>query len=60
MKPKKKPVTLEALYPNARARRAADAAIDALPTTSTTLAAALDIYDEAYVQAGGKSPWRKP
>lgn len=50
---------LEELYPNGRCRQAADAAIDALPMTAT-LQEAVDSYDQAYVDAGGKSPWRKP
>lgn len=52
-----KNMTVEQLYPSARCRAAAYAAVDALPV-SATIAEALDAFDQAYVDAGGRSPWR--
>ena len=56
----RKGMKLEELYPNGRCRQAADAAIDALDPSKTTISEMLDSWDAAYVAAGGKSPWRKP
>ena len=50
---------VEDLYPNKRCRDAADRAVDAL-AVSEPMSAFLDAWDEAYVRAGGKSPWRGP
>jgi len=55
----KRGTTVEQLYPNKRCRDAADKAVDALDPKRVTLADALDAFDQAYVDAGGKSPWRK-
>ena len=51
---------VEDLYPNKRCRDAADKAVDAMPVSeSTALSAFLDAWDAAYVEAGGRSPWRR-
>lgn len=54
----RKGMKLEELYPNGRCRQAADAAVDKVDPVATSFAAALDLWDQAYVDAGGKSPWR--
>ena len=59
MKRYTKDTPVEVLYPNGRCRQAAYAAIDAISVTAT-IQEALDVFDQAYVDAGGRSPWRKP
>lgn len=49
---------VEDLYPNKRCRDAADKAVDAMPV-SESMSAFLDAWDAAYVEAGGRSPWRR-
>lgn len=51
-------VKVEDLYPNKRCRDAADKAVDAMPV-SESMSAFLDAWDAAYVEAGGRSPWRR-
>jgi hypothetical protein len=57
----KKPIrqyqTVEQLYPNAKARRKADEAIDKLDA-KLPMTVFLDAWDQAYVDAGGQSPFR--
>ena len=54
---KKDKDSLARLYLSEAGRDAADAAIDALPM-STTLAEAVDAWDEAYFRTTGHSPFR--
>jgi hypothetical protein len=51
-----KPV--DALYPDPKGRRAADAIVDELPMT-TTLQEAVDAWEAEYHRVTGSSPWRK-
>jgi hypothetical protein len=56
---KRKQPTVEELFPNARARKAADEAIDLLDP-SLPMTTFLDCWENAYhVASGGKSPFRK-
>lgn len=50
--------TVESLFPNASARRAADKAIDAL-TVSLPMSAFLDAWEAAYFENAKVSPFRK-
>lgn len=54
----KRTSTIEKLFPCARARDAADKAVDALPVTAT-MAEHLDAWEQAYFDIAGKSPFRK-
>jgi hypothetical protein len=57
MKRKPRSLTVEELFPNARARKVADEAIDKLDP-KLPMTAYLDAFESAYVAAGGKSPFR--
>ena len=56
-KPKKKTLTIEQLFPNARARAAADEAIDALDV-SRPMHVYLDTWEAAYYAVAKRSPFR--
>jgi hypothetical protein len=56
-KPIKQELTVEKLYPNARARRAADEAIDQLDP-KLPMTAFLDAWDQAYFDVAKESPFR--
>lgn len=52
---KRKPPTIESLFPSKAGRDAADAAVDALPVTDS-MARHIDVWEEAYLVVAGKSP----
>lgn len=54
---KRKQLTVEKLFPNARARAAADEAIDALDVKEP-MTSYLDVWEAAYFEIAGKSPLR--
>ncbi len=54
---KRKQKTVEELFPNARARKAADDAIDKLDV-SLPMHVYLDTWEAAYYAAAGQSPFR--
>ena len=56
-KPKKEP-TVEKLFPNARARAAADAAIESLDP-KLPMSAYLDAWEAAYFAVAKSSPFRR-
>ena len=61
MKSKKsKSKSVEQLYPSPMGRAAADKAVDALDPNTTTITQLLDAWDQAYFDATGYSPFRKP
>ena len=53
-----KELSVEALFPNAAGRKAADDAIDKLPVTAS-MATYLDLWEAIYFNKVGKSPFRK-
>jgi hypothetical protein len=59
MPKKRKERTVEELFPNARARVAADAAIDKLDV-SLPMHVFLDTWEAAYFAVAKKSPFREP
>jgi hypothetical protein len=56
---KRKPRTVEELFPNARARKAKGDAIDALDV-SLAMHVYLDTWEAAYFAVAKKSPFRDP
>jgi hypothetical protein len=58
VKKKKRERTVEEIFPNTRARQAADEAIDKLDPKET-MTTFLDTWHAAYVAAGGRSPFMK-
>ena len=59
MKKRKKEATVEEKFPNARARAAADAAIDALGVDEP-MHVYLDAWEAAYFAVAKRSPFRSP
>jgi hypothetical protein len=58
MKRKKRERTVEEVFPNARARQAADEAIDKLDPKEP-MTTFLDTWETAYFAVAGRSPFRK-
>ncbi len=58
-KKKRKERTVEEVFPNAAARRAADDAIDKLDP-KLPMTAYLDAWESAYFEIAKKSPFREP
>ena len=58
MKKKRRELTVEQLFPHARARAAADEAIDKL-SVSEPMHVYLDTWEAAYYAVAKKSPFRK-
>lgn len=57
MKKKRNQPAVEDLFPNARARKAADAAVDQLDP-QLPMTAFLDAWEAAYFEVAGRSPFR--
>jgi len=58
VKKRKREPTVEERFPNARARQAADEAIDALDP-KLPMVAFLDAWEAAYFKVAGSSPFRQ-